>query len=134
MSAALSAELSASGRLVLSRERLRRALHDLSAAPAAAANPLRVAGMVVAEAAKAVLQPIAKRHPLGLVVGALLLGGLLAWSRPWRWFLEPALFAGLLPQLVSKAVAQLPLESWLAVLTTLTQERTAPGRSEAAAP
>ena len=79
--------------------------------------------MVAADSTKGVLQPMAQKNPLGLVFGALVLGGLLAWSRPWRWLIKPALFAGLLPQLVSKALAHVPSRSWLAVLTSLMQEQ-----------
>jgi hypothetical protein len=124
-------------RLVLSRERLRRALpqgsaaaggttwpgsgaepggglpawlSNLAALPGAgividawrawwAKHPLRVAGEVGVEAVRSVLQPIARSHPLALVLGALLLGGVLAATRPWRWILKPAWFAGLWPQL-----------------------------------
>ena len=88
-----------------------------------AQHPLRVASMVAADATKSVLQPMAQKNPLALVLGALVLGGLLAWSRPWRWLIKPALFAGLLPQLVSKALAHVPSRSWLSVLTSLMQEQ-----------
>jgi hypothetical protein len=50
--------------------------------------------------AQAVVQPLAKTHPVALVTVAFVVGGLLAWRRPWRWILRPALFAGLLPQLL----------------------------------
>jgi hypothetical protein len=83
-----------------------------------AQHPLHVVGAATATTAKAALQPFARRHPLGLVTGALLLGGLLAWIRPWRWALKPALFAGLLPQLIFQAMAQEPIQSWLAAFTT----------------
>lgn len=91
-----------------------------------AQHPLRLAGMVAADAATAVVRPVAQRNPLGLVLGALVLGGVLAWSRPWRWLLTPALFAGLLPQLFSKAMAWVPPQSWMAVLGALMQEQTRP--------
>lgn len=125
-----SATPSPAERLVLTRERLRLALHgagsdkpaadapgvpwlkSLAAIPGAdavvataarwwAQHRLNVASKAVSDATQAVVQPLAQRHPLGLVLGALLLGSLLAWSRPWRWFLTPALFAGLLPRLLS---------------------------------
>jgi len=127
-------------RLVLSRERLRRALQagpdaagdatrpgadrspsawlqNLAALPGAgiviealrawwAKHPLRLTGQVGVEAARSVLQPIARSHPLALVVGALFVGGALAWTRPWRWILKPAWLAGLGPQLLYETLVQ----------------------------
>lgn len=96
-------------------------------------HPWRVAGMVAADAAKAAVQPVAQRHPIALVVGAVVVGGLVVWARPWRGALKPALLAGLLPQLVSKAIAHLPVESWLAVLSSLAQQPEPPATPAAEA-
>ena len=79
------------------------------------------ASLLVADVAKGIVQPMAQRHPLRLLAGAVLLGGLLAWSRPWRWVLTPALFAGLLPQLIAKVMGQMPPEAWLGLLAVLAQ-------------
>lgn len=87
-----------------------------------AQHPWRIGSLLAGEAAKTLVQPMAQRHPLGLVVGALLVGGVLAWVRPWRLILTSSLFAGLLPQLLSKAVAQIPTQSWMAVLTELLKQ------------
>lgn len=70
-----------------------------------AKHPLRLAGQVGAEAVRSVLQPVARNHPLALVLGALLLGGVLAWTRPWRWILRPAWFTGLWPELFLQTLA-----------------------------
>jgi hypothetical protein len=94
-----------------------------------AQHPLRVTGMVANDALKAMLQPTAQRHPLGLVAGGVLLGGLLAWARPWRLLSAPALFAGLLPQILSKAVRLLPPQSWIVVLASLAQQQCQPKKS-----
>lgn len=72
-----------------------------------ARHPLRLAAIVATSAASAAIQPIAQRHPLGLVAGAAVLGGLIVWCRPWRWS-RPALLAGLLPQLLLAAVRAAP--------------------------
>lgn len=91
-------------------------LQDLAALPGAgividavrawwAKHPLRLGGQAGAEAVRSVLQPIARSHPLALALGALLLGGVLAWTRPWRWILKPAWFAGLGPELFLQALA-----------------------------
>ena len=123
-------------RLELSRERLRQALLEVSGAagdatgrqPSAwlqglaalpgagiliealrtwwAKHPLHLAGELGVDAARAVLQPLARSHPLALVLGALLLGGVLAWARPWRWILKPAWLAGLGLQLLHETLAQ----------------------------
>ena len=93
-----------------------------------ARHPLRIASLVASDAANAVVRPLARSNPIGLMLGALLLGGLFAWSRPWRWILTPALFAGLLPQIVSKAMASVPAQSWMAVLASLTQEQQKPAQ------
>jgi len=87
-----------------------------------AQHPWRVASLLAGETVKTVVQPLAQRHPLGLVVGALLLGGALAWIRPWRLLFTSSLLAGLLPQLLSKTVAQIPTQSWMAVLTELLKQ------------
>lgn len=87
-----------------------------------AQHPWRVASLLAGETVKTVVQPLAQRHPLGLVIGALVLGGALAWTRPWRLLFTSSLLAGLLPQLLSKTVAQIATQSWMAVLTELLKQ------------
>ncbi len=82
---------------------------------------MRMASMVGIEASKTLIRPFAQRHPIGLVAIALLVGGALVWAKPWRGYLKPALLAGLLPQLLSKTMALVPMESWMSILATLTQ-------------
>jgi hypothetical protein len=60
-----------------------------------ARHPYRLAAIMVGDVAKTVVMPSAQRHPLALVAGAFLAGGLLAWSRPWRWLPTSALTAAL---------------------------------------
>ena len=79
-------------------------------------NPLRPVALVAAEAVNAVAKPLALRHPVALVLAAGAVGVALAWARPWRWALRSALFAGLVPQVASRVVASLPVESWLTLL------------------
>lgn len=126
--------LAPSIRLSQSREHLRQALHgtpsadrstrppaqwwtELRALPAAsvvvdgvqawwALHPLNATARVLTSTALDVVRPLARRHPLLAVLSAFMLGGLLAWSRPWRWALKPALFAGLLPQVFSTWMLQ----------------------------
>ena len=162
----MSAELTASDRLALSRERLRQAMRDIVAPPDRAAkqraggsavawldglksipganvvaeavnswwaqHPLRIAGMLAADVVKAVIQPVARRNPLGLVLGAAVLGGLLVWIRPWCWIPKPVLFAGLLQQLLTRAAAHVDPISWMAVLTSLVQQQPRPREPDGA--
>lgn len=86
-------------------------------------HPLRLATRVGADAANAVIQPMAQRNPLGLVLGALVFGAVVAWIRPWRWMLKPALLAGLFPQVVSKVITHAPSTSWVTVLMSLADAR-----------
>lgn len=65
-------------------------------------HPWRLAFTVVAEGARAVLQPIAQVHPYRLVGVAAVFGVLIGWTRPWRWVAKPAVLAGLLPQIISR--------------------------------
>jgi hypothetical protein len=81
-------------------------------------HPLRPVASVAVEASDAVIQPLAERHPLALVGVAALAGASLVWSRPWRWALRSALFAGLVPQLAGRVVSSLPIESWINVLSS----------------
>lgn len=89
-------------------------------------HPLHVVGALAVDVAKTVLQPVAQRNPLGLMLGAFALGGVLAWSRPWRHILTPALLVGLLPQVLSRVSANMPTQSWITVLTTLAQSQRRP--------
>lgn len=84
-------------------------------------HPLRLASGVAVDAARAALQPVAQKNPVALVLGALVVGALVAWSRPWRWIARPALLAGLAPQLLSKVIAHAPMSSWMSVLTSMAE-------------
>jgi len=114
--------LTASERLTHSRERMRQVLAESAAATHARDNPLLVAGTFVKEAVETAVHPFAQRNPLGLVAGAALVGGLFAWSRPWRWLLTPVV-ASMLPILVTKVVQAAPAGTWMKALTALTRPR-----------
>ena len=91
--------------------------------------PLNAAASMAFDAANTVAKPLATRHPIPMVLGALVVGGLLAWSRPWRWILKPALLAGVMAQVSAKLIAQVPLQSWMSLISSFAQ-----GRSQAPAP
>jgi hypothetical protein len=69
-------------------------------------HPMRSAALLVGHSALALVRPVARNHPLGLVLAAFLAGAVLTWSRPWRWALKPVLLAGLLPQLLMSILAR----------------------------
>ena len=96
-------------------------------------HPLRTAGDIAAEASRTLVAPLAQRNPLLLLGGAALVGALLALTRPWRWLLKPALLAGLLPQVLSRAIRHLPVESWLSMAAALSGMGPARTRTQTAA-
>lgn len=65
-----------------------------------ARHPMRTTTLVALNGAQAVIYPLARRHPLALVLGAFVLGAVLVRKRSWGGLIKPALFAGLLPQLL----------------------------------
>lgn len=75
-------------------------------------QPLRTITVAAADAAKTVLQPVAQRHPVVLVAGAFVFGGVLVWSRPWRWVSKPIVVSSLLGPLFSKVIANMPAGIW----------------------
>ena len=92
-------------------------------------HPLRLASMVATDAARAVIQPVAQKNPVALVLVALVAGAVVVWSRPWRWIAKPALLAGLFPQVLSKVIAHAPSSSWMAVLMSLADGQRKPDRT-----
>ncbi len=90
-------------------------------------QPIHATGLLLADVSKEWLQAQALRHPLRLAAAAALLGGLLVWSRPWRWGLvKPALLTGMLPQMLSKIIGSASLLSWLASLAAQAQPQPQP--------
>jgi hypothetical protein len=76
-------------------------------------HPLRPVSMVISQASAVLTRPIAQRKPITLVLAAAVGGAVLVWSKPWRWIFRSALLAGLAPQIVSRVIANMPIESWM---------------------
>ncbi len=134
--------LTPSERLALSRERLRTAVaHNSTQAQPPLAALLTGGGLVeVLKAAlpgtseiidalsawwaQATLRPLAQRHPIGLVAGALVAGAVLAWIRPWRWLFRPTLINTLGPALLTSILASGQVQAW--ILAMLAKEPATP--------
>lgn len=83
-------------------------------------HPLRVVVTLMAASAASAARPVTQRHPAWPLFGALVLGGLVMWVRPWRFApLRRAVYAGLLPQLVSKVLSRLPTDGWMTLAESL---------------
>ena len=69
-------------------------------------QPAPVLFALAGDAAELALQPIARRHPFRLVLGAAAVGAALTALRPWRWInrsaVTRAVVLSLLPQVVSR--------------------------------
>jgi hypothetical protein len=97
-----------------SRDDIRRTLMAAPSTPSEAVNqwladhPIKLASDVLGDVTKSVVAPMAQRSPILFVTSALVVGGLLVWSRPWTWLLKPAVIAGIVPQIISKALAYAP--------------------------
>jgi hypothetical protein len=76
-------------------------------------HPLHPAASLGGSLMRDAVAPLARRHPITVVACAFAVGGALAWFRPWRWLVKPALFAGLASQVLTRLVTAMPLESLL---------------------
>lgn len=92
-------------------------------------HPLHLASVVAQAASRAVVQPIAEKAPIRLVLGAAALGGVIAWSKPWRWVGKPAVLAGLYPLMMSRVMPHAPTFSWTKVLMSLVEGQPKPDRA-----
>lgn len=85
-------------------------------------HPVRLAAQVAGDLAEGWIQPVAREHPIRLVLGALVVGGLVAWARPWRLLPRTSRWSLLVLPIVSQAAALVPLDSLLLALTSFAQQ------------
>ncbi len=79
-------------------------------------HPVHQGTALAASLARLALQGAAERNPLGLVVGAGVVGMVLARSQPWRFLIKPAMRTGWPIRLALGVLTQVPLHRWAAVL------------------
>ncbi len=83
-------------------------------------HPLRVVATLVVASAASAARPVTQRHPTVTLFAALAIGALVMWARPWRFvLLRRAIYAGLLPQLVSKVIGFIPTDGWMKVADSM---------------
>ncbi|MBK9574662.1 MAG: hypothetical protein IPO43_19055 [Rhodoferax sp.] len=95
-------------------------------------HPMRVPALLAGEALYAVALPLARRHPLGLVLGAAALGALVVVIRPWRWLAVPTPASGVLPQLTALTKGLTSSLSLMAILAAFAPKASAPSTQSAA--
>jgi len=71
-------------------------------------QPLQVVLKLASQAVQVFLQPLAQRHPYGLVAIAAAAGAVVMLIRPWRWMSAAALLAGFLPKILSDILKHAP--------------------------
>jgi hypothetical protein len=74
-------------------------------------HPLHPAAHLAQGVVSERIAPLARRHPVAIVLGAFLVGVALVRWRPWRLLAKSALFAGLGSQIITRVIASIPLES-----------------------
>lgn len=69
-------------------------------------HPWRPATFVAGGLVREALVPLARRHPIGLVLAAMMLGGSLAWFRPVRGMVKSLVIKGVVSQSLMSLVQQ----------------------------
>ncbi len=90
------------------------------------AHPVHQGAELAAALARLALQGAAERNPLGLVLGAGVVGMVLAHSRPWRLLIRPVLRSGWPFRLAVDVLAQVPVHCWVAVLAASPADKARP--------
>ena len=101
-------------------------------------HPLQPVASLAQGIVREALAPMARRHPVTIVLGAFVAGMALVRFKPWRWIIKPALFAGLTTQVLTRVVSSVPIEAVLEAMSSFAQrsERAddAPAQAPADAP
>lgn len=70
---------------------------------------------------------LARRHPWAMLLSAAALGALLMWARPWRFaLLRRAVYAGLLPQMVTTLLSRVSTDGVLDLVSSLLRPTSKP--------
>lgn len=64
------------------------------------------------------VSPWVRRHPIATVVGAMVVGGLMVRTRPWRWLAKRALLTGIASYMLRNALRHVPMGSLLGMLSS----------------
>jgi hypothetical protein len=81
--------------------RLEQSRHKMLTAMSTSDAPSSAASLVLA-AGTMMVQPTVKKHPLGTVLAAAMMGAVIYKSRPWRLATHPLLLSVLAPLAISK--------------------------------
>lgn len=81
---------------------------------------------LVEPAARSMIGPIARDHPVALVTGAACVGALFMATRPWRWLAPKAVAAGVSASFAAASIRALMHGPWLATLVDALTPREAP--------
>lgn len=70
-----------------------------------------------ASATGPIKQPLTQRHPWALLLGAVAVGALLMWARPWRFgLLRRAVYAGVVPQMINSLLSRVSSDGLLDIV------------------
>ncbi|HEX6361709.1 MAG TPA: hypothetical protein VFZ93_02040, partial [Albitalea sp.] len=86
-------------------------------------HPMHPAATLAQGLVRERVAPIARRHPIAIVLGAFVVGVALVRWRPWRLLAKSALFAGLGTTIVTRLVSSVPMESVLEAFDSFTRRR-----------
>lgn len=88
-------------------------------------HPLRAVADLFARPGTSTSKPLTQHHPWAMLIGAVAVGALVMWARPWRFaLLRRAVYSGLLPQVMSSVLARVPTDGLLDLAQSVWQRPT----------